>query len=250
MEDVVVIAYGVRKKGSIAGSVSSVMSEKLENVPTASFDQALQSQTPGLTVLSNSGESSAAAIFHIRGTNSIISGTAPLFILDGMPFSSSDFNTISSGDIESISVLKDAALTSIYGVWAANGVVVITTKRGNMVHTAQITYRMQLGFSQLAHGKWDMMNTEEHIQYEKEVGLTAGKDYDELSKININWLDEVFNDFASHQSHELQVRGGTDRVNYYVLGGYYSQDGTVCRSYQCFSSYFLKSRDYIKPLTG
>mgnify|MGYP000081436574 CR=1 FL=1 len=88
------------------------------------FDQSLQGQTPGLSVISNSGEPSKAAVFQIRGTNSINSGTAPLFILDGVPISSADFNTISPGDIESISVLKDASSTSIYGARAANGVVV------------------------------------------------------------------------------------------------------------------------------
>ena len=133
MEEVVVVAYGVRKKGTIAGSVSTVKAEKMENVPAAGFDQALQGQTPGLIVLSNSGEPSKAATFQIRGTNSINSGTSPLFLLDGVPISSSDFNTISPSDIESISVLKDASSTSIYGARAANGVVVITTKRGTCV---------------------------------------------------------------------------------------------------------------------
>lgn len=103
IDEVVVVAYGVRKKGTIAGSVSTVKSEKMENVPAAGFDQALQGQTPGLSVISNSGEPSKAAVFQIRGTNSINSGTSPLFILDGVPISSSDFNTISPGDIESIS---------------------------------------------------------------------------------------------------------------------------------------------------
>ncbi|MBO7311928.1 MAG: carboxypeptidase-like regulatory domain-containing protein, partial [Alistipes sp.] len=92
LEEVVVVAYGTRKKGTIAGSVSTVKSEKLESVPAAGFDQALQGQSAGLMVLSNSGEPSKAASFQIRGTNSINSGTAPLFILDGVPISSSDFN--------------------------------------------------------------------------------------------------------------------------------------------------------------
>ena len=121
IDDVVVVAYGVRKKGTIAGSVSTVKSEKLENVPTASFDQALQGQTPGLTVMAASGEPSRAATFQIRGTNSINSGTTPLFILDGVPVESSSFNSINPSDIESISVLKDASSTSIYGARAANG---------------------------------------------------------------------------------------------------------------------------------
>ena len=113
IDEVVVVAYGVRKKGTVAGSVSTVKADKMENVPAAGFDQALQGQTPGLTVLSGSGEPSKAATFQIRGTNSINSGTSPLFILDGVPISSSDFNTISPADIESISVLKDASSTSI-----------------------------------------------------------------------------------------------------------------------------------------
>lgn len=130
IDEVVVVAYGVRKKGTIAGSVSTVKSEEIENVPTAGFDQALQGLTPGMSVISSSGEPSKAAVFQIRGTNSINSGTAPLFILDGVPISSSDFNTISPSDIESVNILKDASSTSIYGARAANGVVVITTKRG------------------------------------------------------------------------------------------------------------------------
>ena len=108
LDDVVVIAYGVRKKGTVAGSVSTVKSEKLENTPTAAFDQALQGQVAGLTVLSNSGEPSASATLTIRGTNSINSGTAPLYILDGVAISASDFNCINPADIESMSVLKDA----------------------------------------------------------------------------------------------------------------------------------------------
>ena len=130
LDDVVVIAYGVRKKGTIAGSVSTVKAEKVENTPTAAFDQAIQGQVPGLTVLSNSGEPSTSATMMIRGMNSINSGTSPLYILDGVAIASSDFNTINPADIESISVLKDASSTSIYGARAANGVIVITTKKG------------------------------------------------------------------------------------------------------------------------
>ena len=230
LDDVVVIAYGVRKKGTIAGSVSTVKAEKIESTPTAAFDQALQGQVPGLTVLSSSGEPSVAATLSIRGTNSINSGTAPLFILDGVAISSADFNAINPADIESISVLKDASSTSIYGARAANGVVVITTKRGQMASKPNITYRMQLGFSQLAKGNWDLMNTAERIQYEKEIGLTTGKDYDLLSKTDICWLDEVYNNAAMLQNYEISVSGATEKTNYYVSGGYYSQEGIALGS--------------------
>ena len=230
MDEVVVVAYGVRKKGTITGSVSTVKAEKMENIPTPSFDQALQGQAPGLMVLSTSGEPSKPASFQIRGVNSINSGTEPLFILDGIAIASSDFNTLSPNDIESISVLKDASSTSIYGARAANGVVVITTKRGRISDAAKITFRTQLGFSQLAQENWNLMNTAERIQYEKEVGLDEGKDYAKLGKIDINWLDKVYNNSAFLQNYELTVSGATDKVNYYVSGGYYDQNGIAVGS--------------------
>lgn len=240
IDEVVVVAYGVRKKGTIAGSVSTVKSEKLENVPTASFDQALQGQTPGLTVISNSGEPSKAATFQIRGTNSINSGTTPLFILDGVPIESSSFNAISPSDIESISVLKDASSTSIYGARAANGVVVITTKRGRKTDGAKVTFRGQWGFSQLAGNNWDLMNTAERIKYEKEIGLDLGEDYyNKIKNIDVNWMDAVYNNNAPSQSYDLSVNGATDKTNYYVSGSFFDQDGITIGS--AFRRYNLRA---------
>ncbi len=229
LEETVVIAYGVRKKGTIAGSVSTVKSDKVESTASAAFDQALQGQVPGLTVLSNSGEPSATATMTIRGTNSINSGTAPLYILDGVAISSGDFNMINPADIESISVLKDASSTSIYGARAANGVIVITTKRGRDPKP-QITYRTQMGFSQIARANWNIMNTAERIQYEKEIGLTEGKDYNLLSKTDVNWLEQVFNDDAFLQNHEVSIAGANESTNYYVSGNFYDQEGTAIGS--------------------
>ena len=132
-----------------------------------------------------------------------------MFILDGVPISSSDFNTISPSDIENISVLKDASSTSIYGARAANGVVVITTKRGRSMDKAHITLRTQWGISQLAKGEWNLMNTAERIQFEKEVGLDAGQDYDLLSQTDVNWRDMVFNDNAMLQNYDLSINRAT-----------------------------------------
>ena len=230
LEETVVVAYGVRKKGTITGSVSSVKSEKIESTPTAAFDQALQGQVPGLTVLSSTGEPSASATMLIRGSNSINSGTAPLYILDGAAISASEFNAINPSDIESISVLKDASSTSIYGARASNGVIVITTKRGRMADKPTITFRTQLGFSNVAHGQWNLMNTAERIQYEKEIGIDAGKDYDVLSQIDVNWEDVVYNDAALLQNYELSVSGATEKTNYYISGAYYDQEGIAIGS--------------------
>ena len=237
IDDVVVIAYGVRKKGTITGSVSTVKMEKIEKTPTAAFDQALQGQVPGLSVLSNTGEPSASAVMTIRGTNSINSGTAPLYILDGVPIAASDFNTINPADIESISVLKDAPSTSIYGARAANGVIVITTKRGKAAERPKIEYRMQLGFSQVAHGNWDLMNTAERIEYERQIGLDEGQNYSVLSQTDVNWMEKVFNSSAMLQNYEISVSGADEKTSYYVSGGYYNQDGVAMgSSFQRFST--------------
>ena len=225
LEDAVVIAYGVRRKGTVTGSVSTVKADKLENTPVPAFDQALQGQVAGLSVLSSTGEPSASATMVIRGTNSINSGTAPLYILDGVAISASDFNTINPADIESMSVLKDASSTSIYGARASNGVIVITTRRGRNMEKANVSLKAQFGVSSIAYGNWDLMNTAERIQYEKETGMDAGQDYALLSQTDVNWLDAVFNKFAILQNYEVAVSGATDKTNYFVSGAYYNQDG-------------------------
>ena len=255
MEEVVVVAYGVRKKGTIAGSVSTVKADKLAEVPAAGFDQALQGQSAGLMVLSNSGEPSKAATFQIRGTNSINSGTAPLFILDGVPISSADFNAISPSDIESVSVLKDASSTSIYGARAANGVVVITTKRGTQMEKAKVQLRSQVGFSQLASSKeWMLMNTEERIAFEQELGLKNEVDYDLLRQTDINWQEAIFNNRAMLQNYDFSVSRATDRMNYFISGNFYDQDGialgSTFRRYSLRSNADVKTGDWLKMGTN
>ena len=227
--EVVHVAYGKRKKGTIAGSVSAVDGSKMADIPVASIDQALQGKAPGLTVIANSGEPSDAASFSIRGINSINSGTTPLFIMDGVPISASDFNAIAPGDIESVSVLKDASSTSIYGARAANGVVIITTKRGVEMDKVRITVRAQAGISTLARDSWTLMNTEERIAFEKEVKLDAGQNYNKLSQTDVNWRDIVFGN-AWMQSYDLQVSHATDKLNYYVSGNFFDQDGITAVS--------------------
>ncbi len=254
IDEVVVVAYGVRKKGTIAGSVATVKADKIENVPTAGFDQALQGLTPGMTVLSNSGEPSKPATFQIRGTNSISSGTAPLFILDGVPITSSDFNAISPSDIESINILKDASSTSIYGARAANGVVVITTKRGTSTDRVNVTFRSQYGYSNLAHDNWNLMNTAERILFEKEIGLDEGQDYNRLSQVDVNWLDAVFNDKAKLQSYDLSLNHATDKMNYFVSAGFFDQDGIAQGSefarYNMRANVDVRTNDYLKVGTN
>lgn len=233
VDEVVVVAYGVRKKGTITGSMSVVKAEQMENVPTPSFDQALQGRTPGLQVISSSGEPSASADFQIRGVNSINAGTTPLFILDGIAITADVFSAINPNDIENISVLKDASSTSIYGARAANGVVVITTKRGRVNDNGQITVRAQYGISKLAYGEWDLMNTTERLNFEEEIGVRTPGTYDRdlLERTNIDWRDVVYNDAAPFTSVDLQTSGATSGgFNYYVSANVHSQDGIALGS--------------------
>ena len=250
VDEVVVVAYGVRKKGTVTGSVSTVKSEKIESVPTAGFDQALQGQTPGLMVMSNSGEPSKAATFQLRGTNSINSGTSPLFILDGVPISSNDFNTISPSDIESISVLKDASSTSIYGARAANGVVLITTKRGKEGRTVvsysgsysiqQYTdnydvYNLKEWMNAMNTATWDLWMYENNVYPYGDRTLQEAIDSPKNGvayKLSFtdkqiaaagegtDWLDLITRN-GSVQQHNVSVQGGSKNTNFMMSLNYY-----------------------------
>lgn len=256
MDEVVVVAYGTRRKGTITGSVSTINGDAVSDAPVASFDQALQGKATGLTVLQNSGDPSAPATFFIRGTNSINAGTDPLFIVDGVPVSSGEFSAINPADIESFSVLKDASSTSIYGARAANGVVVITTKRGKTGDKAQVKLRGQYGFSNLAYGHWSQMNTQERLDFEEQIGVRTPGSYDRetLEKTDINWKDLVFRDNAPTQSYDLSVAGASNAINYYFSAGYMDQQGTAIDSrftrYNLRSNIEARANDWLKVGTN
>lgn len=241
IDEVVVVAYGTRKKGTITGSVATVKGESINEAPVASFDQALQGKATGLTVLQDSGDPSAPATFQIRGTSSIYAGTEPLFVVDGVPVSSSEFSTINSADIESFSVLKDASSTSIYGARAANGVIVITTKRGRSGSKAQVSLRAQYGFSNLAYGHWTQMNTSQRLDFEEEIGLRTPGMYDReaLERTDINWRDLVFRNNAPTQSYDLSIAGGGSQLSYYISANYFDQTGIAIGS--DFKRYALRA---------
>lgn len=239
LDEVVVVGYGVKKKGSITGSVSTVKAEKLEQVPVASFDNMLQGQTAGVVAISSTGRPGAAATVRIRGLNSINAGNDPLYVMDGVPISAGDFSSLNPNDIEQISTLKDASATAIYGARAANGVILITTKRGRDLERSEITFRTQIGTNQIARDKFDMMNSSQKLDYEEFLNLrTPGTyDRDSLENINTNWLDEVLQD-AMTQSYELSARGGSKKTRYYTSGQYYTQGGILPRSK--FSRYNMR----------
>ncbi|BAX81046.1 SusC/RagA family TonB-linked outer membrane protein [Labilibaculum antarcticum] len=217
MDEVVVVGYGVQKKSLVTGSISSIKSEDIQNVPVSRADQAIQGKTAGVSVLSTSGSPGAGTKIRIRGVNSN-GNSNPLFIVDGMK--TGDINNIDPGDIQSMEVLKDAASAAIYGTEGANGVILITTK-GGKAGESKISYDFQYGF-QSSRSDLEVMNASEYQQWMQESGAGTvtqnGTDTD--------WLDEIF-EVAPMQKHHISFSGGSDKTTYSISGSYYGQDGIV-----------------------
>lgn len=234
LDDVVVTGYGTGKKlGSIVGSVNVVGTQTLEDTPSSNFVDALQGQVPGLAIFSNTGEpSSVPSSIRIRGVNSL-SGNTPLFICDGAPATSSIFTTLNPSDIESVTVLKDAASTAIYGSRAANGVIVITTKKGRYSEDATVTVRANAGWSSQANDKIDMMTSEEYVRFRDLVHTPVSnevRDFVNKYGINTDWKDYLIKDHALLYSVDARIQGGTEKTRYYLSLADYYQDGLIDRS--------------------
>lgn len=223
--------YIKQKKGAYTGSVEVVEAEKLEQIPVVSFDQALQGQAAGVVATSSSGAPGSSATIRVRGTSSINAGNSPLYIMDGVQITGGQFSSINTNDIASLTVLKDATATSLYGSRASNGVILIETKRGSGDGKTSFQYRGQYGLSQVVRDNFDMMNTAEKIQYEEELGLKEYTPEEKLALLrnDTNWFDEVLHN-AMSQSHELAMSGGNDKTRFYLSGGYMFQDGIMPRS--------------------
>lgn len=234
LEDVVVIGYGVRKAGTLTGSVSTVKAGKMEKMPVASVSQALQGQSAGVQVMSNSGKPGESATIHIRGINSITAATAPLYILDGVVVDGNCAAALNMADIESVSMLKDASSTSIYGARAANGVILMTSKKGRAGgERAAVSFRSQFGWSDIAYGKVKVMNTKERLDYEEMIGYHEEDHFwrrEDYETTDINWKRKIFNNHAPVSSYDLSVAGSGQSVSYYVSAGYFSQDGIAPNS--------------------
>jgi TonB-linked SusC/RagA family outer membrane protein len=265
MEQVVVTGYSRERKSKFTGSATTLSSKVVETVPVGAFDQALQGRVSGMLVNSSTGQPGASASIHIRGISSITAAFAdPLYVIDGVPLRSSDVATINPNDFESITVLKDAAASALYGARGGLGVIVITTKRGK-AGQPQLTYRTQFGFTQRPQAsQFDQMNSSEMLGYEEFVGtfnsgLTApgwvyskkNPNYnvlqtgytslaqqqarydfilDSLRKNNVDYYDLLFRQGTS-QTHEINLSGGNNASRYFFSAGYFNQDGTDRKSY-------------------
>ena len=233
--EVVVVGYGVQKKSVVTASIAKVSSDELAATAPVRMDNALKGLAAGVTVTSSSGQPGAAARIRVRGIGTI-NNSDPLYIVDGMPIEGG-LDYVNPSDIESIEVLKDAASGAIYGARAANGVVLVTTKSGKK-GKVKVNYNFSYGWQ----SKWrkrDVLNATEYAVMMNEGYINAGMkplyaDPYHLKDAMGNqvtdgtdWQDAVFNDNAPVMNHDLTVSGATDKVNYYLSLGYYTQEGIV-----------------------
>lgn len=245
LDEVVVTGYGVSKKSDLTGSLASLKEEDFNKGTSISPEQMMQGRIPGVQITSNSGEPGAGVNVQIRGANSIRSNTMPLYVIDGVPLdiqnSSPDgttsaginttasatnpLNFLNSDDIESIDVLKDASAAAIYGARGANGVVIISTKKGKEGRTT-VSYSAYGSISVLPK-KIDVLSAQEWMDFRRDsLNIT---DTSQNLGANTNWQDEIFRT-AYAQSHNLSISGGTKSSQYRVSIGYLDQQGIIKRS--------------------
>ena len=227
LNEVVVIGYGVQKKSVVTASIAKVSASDLEGTAPVRMDNALKGLAAGINVTSSSGQPGAQARIRIRGTGSV-NYSDPLYIVDGMPIEGG-LDYVNPSDIERIEVLKDAASGAIYGARAANGVILVTTKKGKKGRV-QVTYNFSQGW-QTAWKHRDVLNATDYMLMTNEGNVNAGVAPVYGDPYNVttdtDWQDLLFNDNAPVQNHEVTMSGATNQVNYYLSLGYYKQDGIV-----------------------
>lgn len=240
IEEVVAVGYGTSKRSDITGAMSSVSTKSLKIVPVTNAQQILQGRAAGVYVTQSSNKPGAEPSVLIRGRRSFSAGNDPLYVIDGIPITGG-FNDISPNDIESMQVLKDASATAIYGSRGANGVIIITTKRGTSGSPATLTYNGYLGVTKVTRHV-DVMNGDEFVEFKREAARAAGT-YDDTnptlsdSKIfEVGELDAIANKRYTpwhklitqdgfSQNHELSIQGGTKATRYNISFNYFDDKG-------------------------
>ncbi|MEO1515439.1 MAG: TonB-dependent receptor [Bacteroidota bacterium] len=251
LDEVVVVGYGTQRRVDLTGAVGSVTSEDLGKAAALSADQAIRGRLSGVQLSNRSGDPGAPISVRIRGV-STTGNNQPLWVVDGVPIvqttnitvntaantESNPLVGINPSDIESIDVLKDASAAAIYGARAANGVIIVTTKRGKEGRTS-LTYDGYFGV-QSARKRLDLLNTDQYIALQNDLG----RDFSSFAgRPTVDWQDAVFSS-ASMQSHNLSATGGTERMNFNVSGGYFKQDGILPAL--SFERYSVKANSDIK----
>ena len=241
LQDVVVIGYGVQKKSVVTAAIAKVTADDLEGKTRLRADDALKGVAAGVDVTSAAGQPGSQSMIRVRGTGTI-NDTNPLYIIDGMPADQYGLESVNPNDIESIEVLKDAASGAIYGARAANGVILVTTKKGKMGR-AQVNYNFSYGW-QSAWKHRDVTGATDYAILQNEKYVNGGqmplyadpynlKDANgqKITGFGTDWQELLFNDNAPVVQHDVSVSGATEKVNYYLSLGYYTQDGIVGGNY-------------------
>ena len=248
LDEIVVVGYGTQKRTQLTGSVTKVKADIFETSQSATLDGALSGQVAGLNVTASSGQPGADSHIRIRGGNSINASNEPLYVIDGFIYfkdasaSSTGLGgiegglnplaTINPNDIESVEVLKDVSATAIYGSRGANGVILITTKKGQRGNRqAHISYTYNIGVSNISK-KLDLLSASEWAQFQKDYwGNKGGYTNDQIAGLGkgTDWQDAVLRT-AVQQSHELSITGGSDKSRYAFSGNYTNQDGILLNS--------------------
>ncbi len=246
MDEVVVIGYGTVKKTDMTGSVTNVKMSDIKDTPVLSVDQALQGRIAGADIMSTTGEPGSSTSIRIRGTRSISASNEPLIVVDGVMDAVHDLNDLNMADIQSISVLKDASSTAIYGSRGSNGVIIVTTKQGSGTSgKPNITLKADIGFSQLPKGL-DIMNASEFAQYRNDYayfntadGNDAVGDGTPLSKYpypdpfslgtGTDWVKEITRT-APTQNYALSISGRSAKTSYYGSISYNDTEGIIEKS--------------------
>jgi TonB-linked SusC/RagA family outer membrane protein len=227
LDEVVVVGYGTQKVTKVSGAISTVKSADIEKLKPVRAEEALQGRVSGVSVIQSGSPGSKPTVL-VRGIPSF-SGTDPLVIIDGAPQTLTDFNSINPLDIESISVLKDAAATAIYGVKGGNGVIVVTTKGGRKNQKTEININSNYGVQEVIN-TIGVLNASEYAAMVNEGSTLAGGNiiFSDLSKVGVgtDWQKQVFKT-AAMQTHNIIARGGSDKMTYFLSGGYLNQGGVV-----------------------
>lgn len=231
LDEIVVIGYGTQKKSVVTASIAKVSSEDLSRTSPTRVDNALKGLAAGVQVTTLNGQPGASSKVRVRGIGTI-NNSDPLYIIDGMPVDGG-IDNINPADIASIEVLKDAASGAVYGARAANGVVIVTTKKGSIGKT-KVSYDFSYGW-QSAWKKRDMLNATQYATLMNEAADYAGEAprYEQVASLGsgTNWQDALFYDNAPVQNHQLSISGASEKVNYYFSLGYYDQDGIIGGNY-------------------
>lgn len=231
LEETVVVGYGVQKKAVVSASISTVGNEMLEKVGAVRVDDALKGLTPGVNVTSNDGQPGSGSTIRIRGIGTI-NDSNPLYVVDGMPVTNG-IDYLSPGDIERIDILKDAASCAVYGTRGANGVILVTTKKGAKDRVS-VNYDFQYGLSSPWRQR-DVLNATGYALLMNEAAINDGSAPTYVDPYSFgegtDWQKELFNWNAPQQSHQLSISGTSGKNQYFVSAGYYSQDGIIGGNY-------------------